>query len=201
MWYRFFRGVFRIILKLFFRLKVEGLENLPQKSNFILIANHTSYLDPLVILAGVPQKISCIALRGLYRIFWLKWFLQKMSAFPSGSSSEKAVSLLMQNKNVGLFPEGGVSRDGSLREFRSGAALLAIKTGRPIVPCAIFGTHAALPKGAVLPKFSAITIKISKPIYLLKEFTDIIDDVYLQDGIFRVRNIIMELLNKPAADR
>jgi 1-acyl-sn-glycerol-3-phosphate acyltransferase len=102
---------------------------------------------------------------------------------------------------VGLFPEGGVSRDGSLREFRSGAALLAIKTGRPIVPCAIFGTHAALPKGAVLPKFSAITIKISKPIYLLKEFTDIIDDVYLQDGIFRVRNIIMELLNKPSADR
>lgn len=195
MWYCFFRGVFRIILKLFFRLKVEGLENLPQKSNFILIANHTSYLDPLVILAGIPQKISCIALRDLYRIFWLKWFLQKMSAFPSGSSSEKAVSLLMQNKNVGLFPEGGVSRDGSLREFRSGAALLAIKTGRPIVPCAILGTYQALPKTAKFPKPAPIKLKIGRPIYLLKEFTDVVDDLYLQEGLFRAKNTIKEMIN------
>lgn len=195
MWYWFFREVFRVILKLFFRLKVEGLENLPQKSNFILIANHASYLDPLVILAGVPQKISCIALRDLYQIFWLKWFLQKMSAFPSGSSSEKAVSLLMQNKNVGLFPEGGVSRDGSLRQFRSGAALLAIKTGRPIVPCAILGTYQALPKTAKFPKPAPIKLKIGRPIYLLKEFTDVVDDLYLQEGLFRSQNTIKEMIN------
>lgn len=195
MWYYFFRQVFRIILKLFFRLKVEGLENLPQKTNFIIIANHTSYLDPLVMLAGVPQKISCIALRGLYRIFWLRWFLEKMSAFPSGSASEKAVSLLMQNKNVGLFPEGGVSRDGSLREFRRGAALLAIKTGRPIVPCAIFGAYQALPKTARFPKPAPIKLKIGRPIYLLKEFTDVVDDLYLQEGLFRAQNTIKEMLN------
>lgn len=182
-----------VILKLFFKLKVEGLENIPQKNNFIIVANHASFMDPLVIMAAVPKKIHCIALRGLYTIFWLRWFLRLTETLPSGSSSEKAVALLTENKIVGLFPEGGVSRDGKLREFRRGVALLAFKTGRPIVPCAILGTYAALPKGAKFTKFLPIKVKIGKPIYLLKEFQELIDDINLQNGIFKVRNSIQEM--------
>ncbi|MCX5714139.1 MAG: lysophospholipid acyltransferase family protein [Candidatus Omnitrophica bacterium] len=182
--------------KVFFRLKVEGLENIPKKTNFIIVANHNSFLDPPLIMAAVPRKIYCIALRDLYQMFWIKWILALSEALPSGSVSERAVNLLMKNKNVGLFPEGGVSRDGQLKDFRRGAALLALKTGRPIVPCAILGTFEALPFGKRIPKHVQIKLKIAKPVFLLKEFEDIIDDVYLQEGIFRVRNIIKEMLNK-----
>lgn len=183
------------IFKLFFNLKVEGLENLPQRTNFIAVANHTSFLDPLVIMAAIPKKIHCIALRDLYSISWISWFLRITETLPSGSSSEKAIDLLTKNQNVGLFPEGGVSRDGKLREFRRGAALLAMKTGRPIVPFAILGTYRALPRWALFPKlFVPIKVKVGKPKFLLKELDDVIDDIYLQEGMLKIRNTIQEML-------
>jgi 1-acyl-sn-glycerol-3-phosphate acyltransferase len=196
MWYWILRGILIFISKVFFRFKVEGLENIPKKSNFIIVANHVSFLDPLAIMTAVPKKIHCIALRSLYKIFWIKWFLHLVEALPSGSISKKAVHLLNKNSNVGLFPEGGVNREGKLGEFRRGSALLALKTGRPVLPCAIFGTFDTLPFGAKFPKlFKPIKVKIGKPIYILKEFDDIIDDIFLQQGVFRVRKSIKEMLD------
>ncbi len=150
----------QVVLKLFFSFKVEGLENLPQKSNFIVVANHASCLDPFVIAAAIPKKIHCISSRVLYGIPWLKWALERLEALPTGSSSEEAIDFLMRNKIVGLFPEAGCSRDGNLREFRRGAALLALKTGRPIVPCAILGTYEALAVRAKFPKFLPIDLSL-----------------------------------------
>ena len=113
----------------------------------------------------------------------------------SGSSSAKAIDLLTRNRNVGLFPEGGVSREGRLRDFRKGTALLALRTGRPIVPCAILGTYASFPRSAKFPKlFVPLKLKIGKPIYLLKEFSESIDEMALQKGTFRIRNAIKEML-------
>lgn len=168
---------------------------MPKKNNFIIVANHCSFMDPLVIAAVVPVKIHCITSRLLYKIPFLKWALTRLEALPTGSSSQEAVDLLMKNKVVGLFPEGGCSRDGKLREFRRGVALLAAKTGRPIIPCAILGTYEALPVAAKFPKLLPVKVKIGKPQFLLMEFEDIIDDARLQEGIFRIRNSIQEMIN------
>ena len=194
MWYWIFRAVAIVILKLFFRLKVTGLKNLPRKTNFIVVANHASFLDPLVMEAAIPQKIHCLAQKGLYRNFALSWYLKLKEAIPTGASSKKALNLLTQNKVVGLFPEGGRSHDGKLREFRRGAALLALKTGRPIVPCAILGAYEAFPRRAKFPKFLPIKVKIGRPVYLLKQHEDVIDDIYLQEGIHKIRNAIKEMI-------
>jgi 1-acyl-sn-glycerol-3-phosphate acyltransferase len=195
MFYWSFRLLFSALLNLLFKLKVEGLNNLPQKTNFIMVANHASYMDALVVMVLVPRKIHCIALRDLYQFSWLVWFLKGTEALPSGCSSEKASCLLAENKIVGLFPEGGVSHDGKLREFRRGAALLALKTGRPIVPCAIIGTFEALPRQAKFPRlFKQIKLKIGRPVYLLKEFQDLIDDIYMQEGTLKIRNSIEEMI-------
>ncbi len=195
MWYSIFRICSVVLLKACFRLKVVGKENLPKRSNFVIVSNHLSYMDPLVVAAAVPAKIYCIAARDLYAIPHLAWILPKLDALPTGSSSKEAIDLLMNNNIVGLFPEGGISRDGKLREFRRGAALLAHKTGRPIVPCAILGTFEALPLKRRIPKPVPITIRIGKPIFLLKEFDEEIDDISLQEGMFRVRASIKEMLD------
>jgi 1-acyl-sn-glycerol-3-phosphate acyltransferase len=195
MWYWTFSRFFSLVFKVFFSLKVEGLENLPQKTNFIIVSNHNSFMDPAVFMAAVPKKIFCIALRDIYKMSWLGWFLLVTHTLPSGSSSQKAIELLGNNKNVGLFPEGGVSRDGKLKEFRRGAALLAFKTGRPIVPCAIIGTFQALPFGARIPKLVPVRLKIGKPVFFAKEFDEVIDDLYLQEGMFKIRNIIKGMLD------
>ena len=70
-----------------------------------------------------------------------------------------------------------------------------IKTGRPIVPCAILGAYEALPVKAKFLKFTPLKVKISKPIFLLKEFGTVINDTYLQEGIFRIKNTIKEMVN------
>jgi len=154
-------------------------------------------MDPVVVGVAISRKINFIAMRDLYKIDRLKWFVQLMGALPTGASSKKAADLLNKNENIGLFPEGACSPDGNLRRFRRGAALLAIKTGRPVVPCAIFGSFQSFPRGAKFPKlFLPMKVKIGKPIYLLKEFEEVIDDIYLQEGIFRIRNTIKEMLNE-----
>ena len=193
MFYWVLRVVLRVWLKLGFNFKVKGLENIPKKSNFIIVSNHVSYLDALLIMSAVPRKIHCIALRFLYKIYWIRWFLKSIDALPIGAISPKAEELLLNNKNVGLFPEGGISHDGKLKVFRRGAALLALKTGRPIVPCAVFGTFEALPVTASIPKLLPIKVRIGRPIYLLKEFEDKISDIALQEGMMKVRNAIKGL--------
>ncbi|MCM8795625.1 MAG: 1-acyl-sn-glycerol-3-phosphate acyltransferase [Candidatus Omnitrophica bacterium] len=194
--YWVFRVIVILVLKLFFRFEVEGLENLPKKTNFIVVANHTSFLDPAIIGAAIPQKIYWVTLRNIYRLTWLRWLMSITEAMPTGSAAERLVYLLNRNKNVGLFPEGRRSFDGKLGDFRRGAALLAIKTGRPIVPCAILGAYTALPRTRKFPRlFVPIKLKIGQPRYLLREFEEVIDDIYLQEGIFKIRNTIKEMLD------
>ncbi|MDD5729665.1 MAG: lysophospholipid acyltransferase family protein [Candidatus Omnitrophica bacterium] len=195
MWYSVFRIGCVIVLKLFFRLKIEGTANIPKKSNFIVVANHASFLDPLVIAAAFPYKIYCVADRTLYKSAFLRWALKRLDALPTGKTAERAIEHLTKNDIVGLFPEACCSRDGKLKEFRRGVALLSIKTGRPILPCAIIGTFESLPYLAKFPKLLPIKVKIGKPVYLLKEFEDVIDDIYLQEGVHKIKTKIQEMIN------
>jgi len=195
MWYEIFRITSFFVLKLLFGLKTEGKENLPKENNFIIVANHTSFLDPLVAAAAVPKKIYCIALRGLYKVSWLSWILPKLDAIPTGGSSEKVIELLLQGNIVGLFPEGGRSRTGELKEFRKGAALLALKTGKPVVPCAIIGAYEAFPVGAKFPKLRPIRIKIGKPLSFTQRVEDTIDEKILLQVTSKIREAVKEMLN------
>jgi 1-acyl-sn-glycerol-3-phosphate acyltransferase len=197
MWYWILRDLVWVILKLFFGLKAEGLENLPKKNNYIIAGNHVSFLDPLIIEAVIPRKIHCLVLRSVYHKIWLRWYFKLKETVPTGSSSsQRAISLLRDNEVVGIFPEGRRSFDGALGEFKTGIALLALKTGRPIVPCAILGAFEAFPRTAKFPRlFIPVKVKIGKPIYLLTESDTIVDDVFLQEGILKVRNSIKEMLN------
>ncbi|MCG2710744.1 MAG: 1-acyl-sn-glycerol-3-phosphate acyltransferase [Candidatus Omnitrophica bacterium] len=196
MLYWIFKWIFFVVFNILYKLKIEGIENLPGKTNFILVANHTSYLDALIVGAVLQKKIYWIAWRDLYKKWWIKWFMFAAETMPEGSSSERAIYFLMRNKNVGLFPEGTRSHDGNLREFKSGAALLALKTGRPIVPCAILGAYEAFPRGAKFPRFFLpLKIKLGEPIYLLKRFENIIDDIDLQEGTIKTKKRVEEMIN------
>jgi len=167
---------------------------MPQ-GNFIAAANHFSFLDSLVLGVAISRKIHYLVSRKIYKVEWLRWFMHGSETIPIRSISNRAVDLLMRNRCVGLFPEGRVSRNGKLQEFKRGVALLAHKTGRPIVPCAILGTYEALPIGAKLPKCTPIKVKIGKPIYVPKEFGHWMGDGYMQEVTNKVRSAIEEMLN------
>jgi len=182
----------------FFHYTVHGKNNIPHKTNYIVVGNHTSGLDAYLISGGFPRTIHWITSWTFFHsIPLLGWYLRNTRTIPEGDrSTAKTLAFLNDNKIVGLFPEGKCSLDGKLGEFRRGAALLALKSGRPIVPCAIIGAYDVLPWGARIPKRRPITVKIGKPVYLLKEFDEHIDDIRLLEGMVKVRNSIQEMLDE-----
>jgi 1-acyl-sn-glycerol-3-phosphate acyltransferase len=132
------------------RTRVLGRENAIRDGGFLLVANHISHFDPLIISAIVPRKIDWMAMTELYRFPIVALFLRAVDAFPADrdranrATIRNAVQRLKAGRIVGLFPEGGI-RDGarSLLEgapFRAGASALAHMASVPILPCVIVGS-------------------------------------------------------------
>jgi len=151
-------------------VKVEGLDKLKDNA-YVLVANHTSYMDTPVVLL-LPLQIRFFAKQGLFRIPLLGGHLRRAGHFPVPrenpraslkSLTEGARLVRQRGVSVVLFPEGGRSPDG-LRDFKEGAAYLAIKAGVPAVPIGITGTGQLLPMGSIHVRPHAVTIRIGDPI-------------------------------------
>ena len=197
MWYWFFWFLCLCVCRALYRVRVEGLGNLPKKTNFILASNHVSYIDATVLGQAIPRRVYWLVDRKLFKDPIIGWLMSRLSSHKSGGSTERLIRLLERNKNIAIFPEGKINIQGGVGTFKTGTALLALKTGRPIVPCAIMGTFDSLPFGKMVPKiFIPITIKVGKPIYFLKEFEDVVSDAYLQDITAQIREGILNLIKK-----
>jgi 1-acyl-sn-glycerol-3-phosphate acyltransferase len=153
------------------RIHWEGLEKLEKDGAYVLVANHASYMDTPVILL-IPLQIRFFAKQGLFRIPLLGGHLRRAGHLPvvRGNPRASLKSLtegarLVRERGVSvlLFPEGGRSPEG-LRDFREGAAYLAIKAGVPAVPIGIVGMRQVLPMGSVHVRPHAVTVRIGDPI-------------------------------------
>jgi 1-acyl-sn-glycerol-3-phosphate acyltransferase len=143
----------RILLKLsFIHSEVVGLEKLDTDRNYVLVANHASYMDTPVVVANIPLQFRFFAKLGLFSIPLLGTHLGRSGHFPVDrgnpraslkSMSDGAKAIAERNVSVLVFPEGGRSLD-HLQEFKEGAAYIAIKAGVPAVPVAIVGTREIL---------------------------------------------------------
>jgi 1-acyl-sn-glycerol-3-phosphate acyltransferase len=165
-------GAFRIgfgsCLRLYFRIRVEG--PLPPAGPFVLAANHTSFLDPLLIGAVVPRRLVYLMTEVVWRSRGLGWFYRWNRAIPlatRGGNREAmraARSVLQQGRPIGIFPEGGLSRDGGMMLGNPGAVALVLQEEVPIVPVGILGAHTILPPGAALPRPRAVRIRFGPPL-------------------------------------
>jgi len=173
--YIFAKIKFLIIFKLFFRLKVTGQENIPQDGPFIIVANHSSLLDPVILGVSVRPKIIFVAAAYLFKIGWLGYLLRKANSIPVQgendiSSLKRALKILQRGGVLGIFPEGGVDRQKDDLPIKAGAAYLATKVGVPIVPIKINGADKALPRGAkFIRSLNKIEVEIKKPIYCSRQ--------------------------------
>jgi len=165
---------FLIIFKLFFRLKVTGQENIPQDGPFIIVANHSSLLDPVILGVSVRPKVIFVAAAYLFEIRWLGYLLRKANSIPihrenntnNIKSIKQALKILQRGGVLGIFPEGGVDRQKDDLPIKAGAAFLATKVGVPIVPIKIKGADKVLPRGAkFIRSLNKIEVEIKKPIF------------------------------------
>ncbi len=169
---------FLIIFKLFFRLKVTGQQNIPQDSPFIIVANHSSLLDPVILGVSIRPKIIFIAASYLFEIRWLGYLLRKANSIPINrenytnniKSLKQALKILQKGGVLGIFPEGGVDRQKDDLPIKAGAAFLATRVGVPIVPIKIKGADKVLPRGAkFIRSLNKIEVEIKKPIYCSRQ--------------------------------
>jgi 1-acyl-sn-glycerol-3-phosphate acyltransferase len=162
------------VFNILFSWKVEGSGNVPSTGPLILIANHVNVFDPFFLIFSFPRWINFMAKEELFRSPflrpWLRW-AGSVSISRQGKVSDKqkmlrSSRLALENGLIlGMFPEGGRSRDGKLRKGKSGTAVIASKTNVPILPVGIAGTDQI--KGiSWLWKRPRILIKIGKPFKL-----------------------------------
>ena len=148
-------------------------EHIPREGPFVLAANHQSILDPLVLIACIPRKITFLAAAYIFRIPLVGLLIRAAGALPvNGEGSMKSIKTglarLSQGEVLGLFPEGGVSLDGAIKPFRSGWAYFALKTGAPALPVVLTGSREVLPVGRYIPRRGQIRITIGEPLPVKK---------------------------------
>lgn len=169
--HRFVRRLFLAVARPIFQLRVEGAENLPTSGPTILVANHRSWLDPALLGAASVRPVHFLILDDVYDKRWTRWFYRWMRTIPVSSDSGKslfamreAIRRLRSGGVIGIFPEGRVFTREQPGEFRPGVALLARRSGSPIVPVQIRGSAEAWPKGRTWPRPAPVEVRIGPPI-------------------------------------
>ncbi len=137
-------------------LRADGRRNVPMKGPALLIANHESFIDPLLIGTAAPRELAFLARANVFRGLFGR-FLRSLNTYPvdqEGFACEglKAmIDLLSAGWPVLIFPEGERSRNGVMRAFRPGVHLIIKRTHAPIVPCGVAGAYETLPRARRIP--------------------------------------------------
>ena len=158
------------VTRSYVRLRVKGLQHVPAEGAMMLVANHVSFVDPIVLGSAFPRRIVFMITRPIYDLRRLTWFYYMMGTIPVApdvpdpGAMKAALRVLHANGIVGIFPEGQRMPDGNLGEGKSGAALLAARTGVPVVPAAIIGAHKVMPGGSIFPRPRAVRVVFGEPI-------------------------------------
>ena len=169
MLYKISQFIGKLILKFYFRAQIEGRENIPKAGAYIVVANHTSFLDPFLIGTIVPRIIHYLAYAYFYYHPVCHWYCKRVHNIPLKkdgkdiSALKQALRVLKDGELLGIFPEGIRSETGQLGKGEPGVALIALKAKVPILPVGIRGAYEAFPKGSKFPKPHQLTITFGKP--------------------------------------
>lgn len=160
MFYSFIKFLANIFLRILFRVKSFGVENIPSNGKFILCSNHANNLDPVFISMVIPRKVSWMAKKELFKYKFIAYLGYKLTAFPVDRSQsdisaiKNALKVLKEDRVLGIFPEGTRVKNMDLESAKPGVALLSIRSSSPIIPVLIESSYKL---------FSRINIYIGEP--------------------------------------
>jgi glycerol-3-phosphate dehydrogenase (NAD(P)+) len=152
---------------IYFRMRRIGTEHLPRSGPLLLASNHRSFLDPFVIGTLVRRPVYYMAKRELFEHPLVAWLLNGLGAFPvdrgagDAEAIETARAILERGDCVVVFPEGTRVRPGPLGHPRRGVGRLALQSGAPVVPIAVFGTEDV--RRGVLIRPRKVRIRVGAP--------------------------------------
>jgi len=197
-------------LMILFRPKVKGLRNVPATGPLIIASNHLSFSDSIFMPLVVPRKVTFLAKSEYFTSPGPKGLLKKLTFIAlgqvpvyrsGGRRSEAAIitglQVLSEGKCLGIYPEGTRSPDGRLYKGRTGIARLAIESGAPIIPVAMFNTEKIQPTGQVIPNIQRVGMTFGEPMYFDGDSTDL---AYLRVVTDQIMNRIQELSGQVYVD-
>jgi 1-acyl-sn-glycerol-3-phosphate acyltransferase len=208
--YGILRAFLTPFLMILFRPKVKGLRNVPGSGPVIIASNHLSFSDSIFMPLVVPRKVTFLAKSEYFTSPGPKGFLKKLTFIARGQvpvdrsggrRSEAALiaglKVLADGKCLGIYPEGTRSPDGRLYKGRSGIARLAIDSGAPIIPVAMFNTEKIQPTGTLMPKVMRVEMIFGEPMYFEGDSTDLL---YLREVTDKIMNAIQEISGQEYVD-
>lgn len=165
------------LLRLLFRPRIEGLENIPEEGAAIVAGNHLSFSDHFLMPVVLKRRITFLAKQEYFTGPGLKGrltaaFFRSAGQIPVDRSGKEAgqaairegLGVLSKGELLGIYPEGTRSHDGRLYKGKVGVAVMAITAGVPVIPCAMVGTFEIQPPGQVVPKVRRVTIRFGAPL-------------------------------------
>jgi len=177
-------------------VSTDGLERIPL-GRAVIVANHVSWLDPIVLPLVMPRKPAILAMAELWRMpgVGLVMRLYGRLAIPLRRGAvdtyafRRALAALQDDRLLIVFPEGGISPDGTLRPFQRGAALLAVRADAPLVPVALIGTGDALPLDRTVPRLRRVTVRVGTPISVAGDAPEELDRA-TQEAAAQIRALL-----------
>lgn len=173
LFYRFTKLVIGLILLVWTRKEVAGLENVPRRGPVILASNHVNLLDPPLLAVLLPRRIVYMGKIELWKtpiigpLYTLAGFIPVQRFGADLAALRKAEKALRQNHVLGMFPEGTRSRKPGLGKGQPGTAIIALRSGAPIVPVAVTGTAGvAVPRSFF--RVTRVRVVFGKPFELPK---------------------------------
>ncbi|MFF1282636.1 lysophospholipid acyltransferase family protein [Streptomyces sp. NPDC058299] len=164
-------------LRLVFRPRIEGLEHVPASGAAIIAGNHLSFADHFLMPAILKRRITFLAKAEYFTGPGVKGrltasFFRGAGQIPVDRSGKEAgrtairegLGVLGRGELLGVYPEGTRSHDGRLYKGKVGVAVMALRAGVPVVPCAMIGTFEAQPPGRVVPRIRPVTIRFGRPL-------------------------------------
>ncbi|CAL9375753.1 lysophospholipid acyltransferase family protein [Streptomyces levis] len=165
------------LLRLVFRPRIEGLEHVPAEGAAIIAGNHLSFSDHFLMPAILKRRITFLAKAEYFTGPGVKgrltaFFFRSAGQIPVDRSGKDAgqaairegLGVLSKGELLGIYPEGTRSHDGRLYKGKVGVAVMALKAGVPVVPCAMIGTFEAQPPGKVIPRIHPVVIRFGEPL-------------------------------------
>lgn len=161
------------LLRLIYRVRVDGRHHVPRTGPVILASNHQSFIDSIFLPLAIPRRVTFVAKAEYFETWKTAWFFRAVGMIPlkrqGGSASARAIAAAREVLDgggvLGIYPEGTRSPDGRLYRGHTGVARLAYQCGAPVVPVAQFGTAEVQPIGSMLPRvFKRVQVKMGEPL-------------------------------------